>query len=111
MDSDLGYFSDSSSGEYLDIEELEDVLPLEDDIESGPQVMEEIDIAPSSQSEKTEASKATSLHARAYQLEMLEKSLKENIIVTVSTHETPSVIPFLLTSYVQMDTGSGKTQV
>ncbi|KAK8133922.1 RNase3 domain-containing protein [Apiospora sp. TS-2023a] len=92
MDSDLGYVSDSSSGEYLDIEDLEDVLPLGDEIESDPQVMEEIDIAPSSHSEKTEASKATSLHARAYQLEMLEKSLKENIIVT-------------------MDTGSGKTQV
>lgn len=86
MASGPGYISDSSSEEYLDLEELEDLLPLGDDSESDPQLMEEVDIAPSSQPEKTEANKATSLHARAYQLEMLEKSLKRNIIVAVSTH-------------------------
>lgn len=111
MDSGTGYVSDSSWGECLDIEDLADGLPLEDDIDFDPQVMEEIDIAPSSQSEKAEANKATSLHARAYQLEMLEESLKQNTIVAVSTHETPVDISSLLTRYVQMDTGSGKTQV
>ncbi|KAK7921146.1 RNase3 domain-containing protein [Apiospora marii] len=94
MDSGAGYFSDSSSGEYLDIEDLEDCLPLEDGIDLDPQVMEEIDIAPSSQSEKTEANKATSLHARAYQLEMLEESLKQNIIVAeVGRHKCKNMHP------------------
>ncbi|KAK6825214.1 hypothetical protein PG987_012708 [Apiospora arundinis] len=92
MASDLGYISDSSSGEYLEIGELEDFLPRQTEIEPDTQVTEEIDIPPSTESEKTEAHKATSLHARAYQLEMLEESLKQNIIVA-------------------MDTGSGKTQV
>ncbi|KAK8087023.1 RNase3 domain-containing protein [Apiospora phragmitis] len=85
MANDPGYISDSSSGEYLDIGELEDLLPPQTEIESGPQVIEEIEISPSSQSEKTKANKATSLHARAYQIEMLEESLKQNIIVAVAT--------------------------
>ncbi|KAK8107781.1 uncharacterized protein PG998_009794 [Apiospora kogelbergensis] len=96
MAGDLGYISDSSSGEdlgeYLEEEELEDLLSRVTEIESAPQVTEEIEDPSASQSEKTEANKATTLHARAYQLEMLEESLKQNIIVA-------------------MDTGSGKTQV
>ncbi|KAK8039234.1 RNase3 domain-containing protein [Apiospora rasikravindrae] len=86
MASDPDYFSDSSSEEYFDVGELEDMLPLQAEIESGSQVIEELDVLSSSQSEKTEANRATSLHARAYQLEMLQESLKRNIIVAVTTY-------------------------
>lgn len=100
MASDPDYFSDSSSEEYFDVGELEDMLPLQAEIESGSQVIEELDVLSSSQSEKTEANRATSLHARAYQLEMLQESLKRNIIVAVSSYEMPVVIPVRLTSYM-----------
>jgi len=98
MVGDMGYVSDSSSEGYLEIWELEDLLPRESEIDSGPEVTEELDNVPSSQSEKTETNKATSLHARAYQLEMLEESLKQNIIVAVSTHAKPLTTSTLLTS-------------
>ena len=104
MAGDLGYISDSSSGEdlgeYLEEEELEDLLSRVTEIESAPQVTEEIEDPSASQSEKTEANKATTLHARAYQLEMLEESLKQNIIVAVSIHVGPLAACTLLTSCV-----------
>ncbi|KAK8094548.1 RNase3 domain-containing protein [Apiospora hydei] len=91
MVSDPDYFSDSSSEEYFDVGELEDMLPPQTEIEVGSQVTEEIDVPPSSQPEKTEANRATSLHARAYQLEMLQESLKRNIIVAVIWFLAPTI--------------------
>lgn len=53
--------------------------------------------------------KAAGKHrARGYQLEMLEESLKENIIVAV--FNTPSCL-LVHTDQKQMDTGSGKTHM
>lgn len=45
---------------------------------------------------------------REYQLEMLEASLRENIIVAVCSLYLP-VLTGILTSVSQMGTGSGKT--
>lgn len=47
---------------------------------------------------------------RAYQLEMFQKSLKQNVIVAVSSASRQFQWPFQLRQR-QMDTGSGKTQV
>jgi hypothetical protein len=49
---------------------------------------------------------------RAYQLEMLEESLRRNIIVAVSVvpHEEYASVSLTLTCR-QMDTGSGKTHI
>ena len=52
---------------------------------------------------------SSTIHARAYQLEMFEKSLEENIIVVVSNVAEPGKI--FANKQPQMDTGTGKTQV
>lgn len=49
--------------------------------------------------------------ARAYQREMVEESLKRNIIVTVSGPQENEHMGIKLTWSTKMDTGSGKTQV
>ncbi len=54
---------------------------------------------------------AVTMTARAYQLEMLEKSLEKNIIVAVCPASCLVSMPPADLLPSQMDTGSGKTQV
>ena len=49
--------------------------------------------------------------ARAYQLEMLEESLKQNIIVAVCCPTPKMETGHFANMLPKMDTGSGKTQV
>ena len=48
------------------------------------------------------------MSSRAYQLEMLDQSLKDNVIIAVSV---VLVADLYLSDNAQMDTGSGKTHV
>ena len=51
------------------------------------------------------------LDARAYQREMFEASMQQNIILAVSHPLCPDTYARFLLQTSQMDTGSGKTQV
>jgi hypothetical protein len=45
--------------------------------------------------------------SRGYQLEMFEKSMQRNIIVTVNSES--SMLLHITANFIQMETGSGKT--
>jgi superfamily II DNA or RNA helicase len=84
----MAHYSDTSDGE--DFEEiLSHVIP-EEEIIGASWAAERI--TEETKPHKEESGDAVKMTSRAYQLEMLEASLKENVIVA-------------------MDTGSGKTQV
>lgn len=83
----MAHYSDSS-GSYEDLDDaIDEILAKEDPFGSTWLEESERDEAPARKPKDP-----MSIAARAYQVEMLEASLKENVIVA-------------------MDTGSGKTQV
>lgn len=83
----MAHYSDSSGSSEDLGEAIDEVLATKDPLGSSWLEESEPDEAPGG-----EPKDPTSIAARAYQVEMLEASLKENVIVA-------------------MDTGSGKTQV
>lgn len=85
----MSYYSDSSS-EWEDFEDAVDHVISEEPVVGTSRSAQDSQEDESPQRE--ESDDAVKITTRAYQLEMLEASLKENVIVA-------------------MDTGSGKTQV
>lgn len=83
----MAYYSDSSGSSDDLSDAINEALATEDLLNSSWHVGSEPDETPGGDQKDPR-----SITARAYQVEMLEASLKENVIVA-------------------MDTGSGKTQV
>lgn len=83
----MAHYSDSSGSSEDLSDAIDENLAAENPLHSSWTVESEPDEAPAG-----DPKDPSSITARAYQVEMLEASLKENIIVA-------------------MDTGSGKTQV
>lgn len=83
----MAHYSDSSGSSEDLIDAVNETLVVDDPSCSSWSVESEPDETPGGESKDP-----ISITARAYQVEMLEASLKENVIVA-------------------MDTGSGKTQV
>lgn len=83
----MAHYSDSSGSSEDLSDAINETLAAEDPLLSSWSVESEPDETPAG-----ELKDPSSITARAYQVEMLEASLKENVIVA-------------------MDTGSGKTQV
>lgn len=83
----MAHYSDSSTSSDDLRDAISETLAKEGPLTSSWLAESEVDEAP-----PAEPKDPTSIAARAYQVEMLEASLKENVIVA-------------------MDTGSGKTQV
>lgn len=83
----MAHYSDSSRSSDDLNDAINEVLTTENPLSSSRHVESEPDEPPAGGSKDP-----TAITARAYQVEMLEASLKENVIVA-------------------MDTGSGKTQV
>ena len=114
MDSDYGSSSSSEPDDellYKPVNESDTALSagdsnVSDDVHSEPR-----ESPRSSTPDDDEPPVVVTMTARAYQLEMLEESLKQNIIVAVCCPTPETQTGQFANMLPKMDTGSGKTQV
>jgi hypothetical protein len=114
MESDHGSSSSSEPDDepcYKPVDESDTAL-LPDGSNVSDDVYPEPRESPrSSTLDDEEPPVVVTMTARAYQLEMLEESLKQNIIVAVCCPTPATETGQFANMLPKMDTGSGKTQV